>query len=138
MEKKWMFFLGVAVFLALGAQTCRFDRSVPPPSAHSQMLNSSSRVIVERGIWNGPTASVYVSDEGAALFFSCSQGYILQPLILDETNQFKVSGNYIENYGVPVEVIYTGKINQNQMILHHGDQTHELIFEGEMSLIRCQ
>ncbi len=51
MEKKWMFFLGVAVFLALGVQNCRFNRSVPPISSHSQMNNSSSLRVVERGNW---------------------------------------------------------------------------------------
>ena len=137
MNRKWLLLLVVMVFLVIGLQTCRCERAISPQKAHSQTITAEQR-LVDRGIWNGPTASIYVSDDSAKLIFSCAEGFISEKLVLDDQNQFKLKGTYTEYNGQPVETTYTGYVNKNQMIFTHDGQTHELIFEGEMGLIRCQ
>jgi hypothetical protein len=136
MSKKWIFLLVVVFILLIGERSLNLNPK-QFKEAESQTYFQEGRMRVSNGIWNGPTLSMYVSDEGAVLIFSCGNGSIIEPLILDEKNHFNVKGYVTLEDGNLKEVQYSGLVSDTKMILQYDDQMHELIFEGEMILIRC-
>ena len=79
---------------------------------------------VRNGMWGGMHIGLEVSDSGARVVYDCAHGTIDQPMILNSTSQFDVTGSYVRERGGPLRegesagsepVRYTGRIQDETM-----------------------
>jgi hypothetical protein len=89
----------------------------PPPSAESRR--------VPTGVWGGAHIRMVVNNEGARLEYDCASGAIDEPIVLDRTGRFNVTGSHTSEHGGPrregqsavARARYTGRIRGNTMTL---------------------
>ncbi len=81
---------------------------------------------VEQGTWGGDHIQMTVSGDGATIRFDCAHGTIQGAIPLDAQGSFSVKGLYYQEHGgpvgvneqpVPVEVLYSGQVTGEQMVL---------------------
>ena len=75
----------------LGAAACSDSPTGPPASGR-----------VATGPWGGDKISLTVTNSGGTLQQVCAQGTIDQPLMLDSSGRFDVTGMYTRQRGGPV------------------------------------
>lgn len=79
---------------------------------------------VRNGMWGGMHIGLEVSDSGARVVYDCAHGTIDQPMTLNSTSNFDVTGSHVRERGGPLRrgegaegepVRYTGRIQDETM-----------------------
>ncbi len=124
----------IVVMLVQGG-SCRNSNMNNVSTRNSNMNNMSKETTgqaaagktdhARAGTWGGKDISVSVTDSGATIEYSCAEGTISQPIVLDANGNFDVKGVYVAEHGGPTRVgednshpaRYSGRIDGNKMTL---------------------
>ena len=78
------------------------------------------------GEWGGRSVGLVVTSTGATLDWDCANGTIDQPIVLDESGHFDVTGVHVREHGGPIRqgerddahpARYTGTVDSGTMLL---------------------
>ena len=80
---------------------------------------------VPAGQWGGDHIGLKVVDSGATLDHDCAHGNIGEPMLLDDSDRFKVKGTFSQESGGPItpgqkgdrSAVYEGRLAGNKMTL---------------------
>ena len=98
------------------------DKYYPVPFPASSPI--SSRQHVSDGRWGAIHINLDVNRNGAVIELECKTGTLDQPLLLDSSNQFSVTGKIVSNTALipgnpkePIPATFEGKVKGNSMTL---------------------
>ncbi len=95
------------------------------PTEKTERATTGKMDHARTGTWGGKDVSVNITETGATVEYSCAEGTISQPIMLDKNGNFDVKGVYVAEHGGPVRIgednsrpaRYSGRIDGDKMTL---------------------
>lgn len=99
-----IFTLPLMAAMLMPDESCRSNKMNNEPTKKTESVVTGKTDRARTGAWGGKDVSANITETGATIEYSCAEGTISQPIILDKNGNFDVKGVYVAEHGGPVRM----------------------------------